>query len=175
MAVAFDELERVRTRVKETSDALGRPIKILVGKPGLDGHSNGAEQIAIRARDAGFEVVYEGIRLTPAQIVVSALEESVHTVGLSILSGSHMTLIPAVMQGLRTPASARSVVVGGIIPGRRAPPWREPSRAGRAPRPARRRATRIDAGAPSDGELAEALGTQVAREVHPPPHRLLDL
>ena len=71
----------------------GRRIKILVGKPGLDGHSNGAEQIAVRARDCGMEVVYEGIRLTPAQIVRAALDEGVHVVGLSILSGSHVPLV----------------------------------------------------------------------------------
>ena len=78
---------------------LGRAAKILVGKPGLDGHSNGAEQIALKARDVGFEVVYEGIRVTPAQIVASAIEEGVHLVGLSILSGSHLELVPAILTG----------------------------------------------------------------------------
>jgi (2R)-ethylmalonyl-CoA mutase len=89
-----DELESVREEVERVSEALGRRLKILVGKPGLDGHSNGAEQIAVRGRDAGMEVVYEGIRLTPAQIAASALQEGVHVVGLSILSGSHRELIP---------------------------------------------------------------------------------
>ena len=83
------------------TERLGRRPKILVGKPGLDGHSNGAEQIAVRARDAGMDVVYEGIRLTPAQIAASALQEGVHVIGLSILSGSHRELIPAVMEPLR--------------------------------------------------------------------------
>jgi (2R)-ethylmalonyl-CoA mutase len=88
-----------------------------VGKPGLDGHSNGAEQIAVRARDVGFEVVYQGIRLTPAQIVAAAVEEDVHVVGLSILSGSHMELIPQVLDGLREAGAGDvPVVVGGIIP-----------------------------------------------------------
>jgi (2R)-ethylmalonyl-CoA mutase len=90
---------------------------MLVGKPGLDGHSNGAEQIAVRARDAGFEVVYEGIRLTPAQIANAALEEGVHVVGLSILSGSHVALVSEVLTRLQTAGlGAIPVVVGGIIP-----------------------------------------------------------
>jgi (2R)-ethylmalonyl-CoA mutase len=89
-------------------------LKILVGKPGLDGHSNGAEQIAVRARDAGMDVVYEGIRLTPAQIARSAIDEGVHVVGLSILSGSHRELIPAVLDALD--GADIPVVVGGIIP-----------------------------------------------------------
>ncbi|UMG94880.1 cobalamin B12-binding domain-containing protein [Nocardioides sp. TF02-7] len=90
---------------------------MLVGKPGLDGHSNGAEQVAVRARDAGFEVVYQGIRLTPEQIVAAAVAEDVHCVGLSILSGSHMELVPAVLDGLRAQDMADvPVVVGGIIP-----------------------------------------------------------
>ena len=80
---------------------LGRPPRFLVGKPGLDGHSNGAEQIAVRARDAGFEVVYSGIRLTPAQIVAAAVEEDVDVVGLSVLSGSHLSVVPEVVDGLR--------------------------------------------------------------------------
>ncbi len=115
--VGTDDLDHLRARVADTSQLLGRPLKILVGKPGLDGHSNGAEQIAIRARDAGMEVVYPGIRLTPAQIVVSVLEESVHIVGLSILSGSHMTLVPVVLEGLREAGLGDvPVVVGGIVP-----------------------------------------------------------
>jgi (2R)-ethylmalonyl-CoA mutase len=90
---------------------------MLVGKPGLDGHSNGAEQIAVRARDAGFEVVYQGIRLTPAQIVAAAVEEDVDVVGLSILSGSHLELVPMVLDGLRAAGlDDVPVVVGGIIP-----------------------------------------------------------
>ncbi len=92
-------------------------LRMLVGKPGLDGHSNGAEQIAVRARDAGFEVVYQGIRLTPAQIVAAAVEEDVDVVGLSILSGSHLELVPMVLDGLRAAGLADvPVVVGGIIP-----------------------------------------------------------
>src|SRR5690606_29448756 len=103
--------------VERVSAKLGRRIKILVGKPGLDGHSNGAEQIAMRARDAGMEVVYEGIRLTPAQIVNAALEEGVHVVGLSILSGSHIALVGEVMERMRNVGLAEvAVVVGGIIP-----------------------------------------------------------
>ncbi|MEL6583548.1 MAG: protein meaA [Pseudomonadota bacterium] len=112
-----DGLEDVQAAVKTARDALGRPIKFLVGKPGLDGHSNGAEQIAVRARDSGMEVVYEGIRLTPAQIVNAALEESVHVVGLSILSGSHVPLMEEVMDRMRAVGLADiPVVVGGIIP-----------------------------------------------------------
>jgi (2R)-ethylmalonyl-CoA mutase len=88
-----------------------------VGKPGLDGHSNGAEQIAVRARDAGFEVIYQGIRLTPEQIVMAAVAEDVDVVGLSILSGSHRSLVPAILEGLTNHgASDVVVVVGGIIP-----------------------------------------------------------
>jgi ethylmalonyl-CoA mutase len=108
------ELDELREEVARVSDALGRTLKILVGKPGLDGHSNGAEQIAVRARDAGMDVVYEGIRLTPAQIARSAVDEGVHVIGLSILSGSHRSLIPDVIEAL---GDARiPVVVGGIIP-----------------------------------------------------------
>jgi (2R)-ethylmalonyl-CoA mutase len=104
-------------RVKKTGDAIGRPLKMLVGKPGLDGHSNGAEQIAVKARDAGFEVVYDGIRLTPAQIATAALEEGVHVVGLSVLSGSHVELVGDVMKELRArKLQDTPVVVGGIIP-----------------------------------------------------------
>ncbi|HLJ62994.1 MAG TPA: protein meaA [Stellaceae bacterium] len=107
----------LRARVNEVSARLGRRLKMLVGKPGLDGHSSGAEQVALRARDAGFEVVYEGIRLTPAQIVNAALEEGVHVVGLSILSGSHAALVGEVLAGLRARGLGHvPVVVGGIIP-----------------------------------------------------------
>ncbi|HWL35853.1 MAG TPA: protein meaA [Frankiaceae bacterium] len=114
---AGEELAAVRARVKQTGEELGRRLKILVGKPGLDGHSNGAEQVAVRARDAGFEVVYQGIRLTPAQLVAAAVEEDVHCVGLSILSGSHRELVPAVVDGLREAGMGDvPVVVGGIIP-----------------------------------------------------------
>ena len=107
----------VRERVRQTGEQLGGRLRFLVGKPGLDGHSNGAEQIAVRARDVGFEVVYQGIRLTPAQIVAAAVEEDVHVVGLSILSGSHMEAVPAVIEGLRAAGAGEvPVVVGGIIP-----------------------------------------------------------
>jgi (2R)-ethylmalonyl-CoA mutase len=95
---------------------LGRTLKFLVGKPGLDGHSNGAEQIAVRARDAGMEVIYQGIRLTPEEIAASALQEDVDVVGLSILSGSHMELVPETVRLLREEGIAVPVVVGGIIP-----------------------------------------------------------
>jgi (2R)-ethylmalonyl-CoA mutase len=112
-----EELSELRTEVERVSEALGRRLKFLVGKPGLDGHSNGAEQIAVRARDAGMDVVYEGIRLTPWQIATSAAQEGVHVVGLSILSGSHRELIPAVLDALREAgADDVPVVVGGIIP-----------------------------------------------------------
>jgi (2R)-ethylmalonyl-CoA mutase len=111
------EVEAVRAEVDRVSDKLGRRIKLLVGKPGLDGHSNGAEQIAVRARDCGMEVVYEGIRVTPAQIVRAAMDEAVHVIGLSILSGSHVPLVKDVMQRLRKEAiDDVPVVVGGIIP-----------------------------------------------------------
>ena len=111
------DLDEVRRAVAMTSAECGSPLRLLVGKPGLDGHSNGAEQIAVRARDAGFEVIYQGIRLTPEQIVAAAVAEDVDVVGLSILSGSHRALVPAGVEGLR----ARGlfdvpVVVGGIIP-----------------------------------------------------------
>ncbi|HEX6697357.1 MAG TPA: protein meaA [Solirubrobacteraceae bacterium] len=109
-------VEELREEVDRVSESLGRRLKILVGKPGLDGHSNGAEQIAVRARDIGMDVVYEGIRLTPSQIAASALQEGVHVVGLSILSGSHRELIPTVVQTLRDRGVDAPVVVGGIIP-----------------------------------------------------------
>ena len=115
-APADDELSQLREEVADLAEKLGRRPKILVGKPGLDGHSNGAEQIAVRARDAGMDVVYEGIRLTPAQIAASALQEGVHVIGLSILSGSHRELIPAVIDALHDAEVDVPVVVGGIIP-----------------------------------------------------------
>jgi len=112
-----EEIVELRDEVARVAERLGRGLKILVGKPGLDGHSNGAEQIAVRARDAGMEVVYEGIRLTPAQIARSAVDEGVHVIGLSILSGSHRELIPDVLDALRGAGGGDiPVVVGGIIP-----------------------------------------------------------
>jgi (2R)-ethylmalonyl-CoA mutase len=117
--VGDDEaLHELREKVERVSETLGRRIKILVGKPGLDGHSNGAEQIAVRARDAGMDVVYEGIRLTPARIASTAVQEGVHVVGLSILSGSHRELIPDVLRELKEAGADVPVVVGGIIPER---------------------------------------------------------
>ena len=117
VAEAGAELAAVREKVKATGDELGGRLRLLVGKPGLDGHSNGAEQVAVRARDAGFEVIYQGIRLTPEQIVSAAVAEDVHCVGLSILSGSHMELVPAVLEGMREAGLGDvPVIVGGIIP-----------------------------------------------------------
>lgn len=114
---AGGDLLAVRERVRVTGEQLGNRLRMLVGKPGLDGHSNGAEQVAVRARDVGFEVVYQGIRLTPAQIVAAAVQEDVHVVGLSVLSGSHMEVVPAVLDGLRAAGAGDvPVVVGGIIP-----------------------------------------------------------
>jgi len=116
-SVVGEQVGALRAAVRQTGDELGRRLKFLLGKPGLDGHSNGAEQIAVRARDAGFEVVYQGIRLTPAQIVAAAVEEDVHVIGLSILSGSHMELVPDVLRGLAEAGLGDvPVVVGGIIP-----------------------------------------------------------
>jgi len=115
-AIDMAQLEQARAKVAEAEKAVGGKIKLLVGKPGLDGHSSGAEQIAVRARDAGFEVIYQGIRLTPAQIVRAAADEDVHVVGLSILSGSHAELVPQVVDGLREQGLDVPVVVGGIIP-----------------------------------------------------------
>jgi len=116
-APSGEALATLRDEVARVAEALGRGLKILVGKPGLDGHSNGAEQIAVRARDAGMEVVYEGIRLTPSQIARSAVDEGVHVIGLSILSGSHRELIPDVLEALRAAGGGEiPVVVGGIIP-----------------------------------------------------------
>lgn len=110
-------LEIVREQVLQTGEELGRPLRLLVGKPGLDGHSNGAEQIAVKGRDAGFEIVYEGIRLTPAQIARAAQEEGVHLIGLSVLSGSHMELVEDVFKELQAVGlSDLPLVIGGIIP-----------------------------------------------------------
>jgi (2R)-ethylmalonyl-CoA mutase len=103
-------------RSKAVSTARGTPPKILVAKPGLDGHSNGAEQIAVAARDAGFEVVYQGIRLSPSEIVAAARDEDVDIVGISILSGAHLALVPRVLEGLREAGVDAKVVVGGIVP-----------------------------------------------------------
>jgi (2R)-ethylmalonyl-CoA mutase len=124
-APADAALAELREEVAGLQEKLGRRPKILVGKPGLDGHSNGAEQIAVRARDAGMDVVYEGIRLTPAQIAASALQEGVHVIGLSILSGSHRELIPAVIGALRKAGVEAPVVVGGIIPEQDVEPLRQ--------------------------------------------------
>ncbi len=116
-AAPSEEMTAVRERVRETGQQVGSRLRMLVGKPGLDGHSNGAEQIAVRARDAGFEVIYQGIRLTPAQIVATAVQEDVHVVGLSVLSGSHLQVVPAVVDGLRDEGlDDVPVVVGGIVP-----------------------------------------------------------
>ena len=111
-----DLLDAARAQVDAVSKQLGHPIRILVAKPGLDGHSNGAEQIAVRARDVGMEVVYQGIRLTPEEIVASAVQEDVDVVGLSILSGSHRELVPKIVELLRAEGAEIPVVVGGIIP-----------------------------------------------------------
>jgi (2R)-ethylmalonyl-CoA mutase len=116
---AGEAIARVRDRVRAVSEELGERLRMLVGKPGLDGHSNGAEQVAVRARDVGFEVIYQGIRLTPAEIVAAAVAEDVHVVGLSVLSGSHLEVVPAVVDGLRAAGAGDvPVVVGGIIPDR---------------------------------------------------------
>jgi (2R)-ethylmalonyl-CoA mutase len=123
---ASAEIAAVRERVRAAGEELGSRLRMLVGKPGLDGHSNGAEQVAVRARDVGFEVVYQGIRLTPAQIVAAAVQEDVHVVGLSVLSGSHLEVVPAVVEGLRAAgADDVPVVVGGIIPAEDAAALRE--------------------------------------------------
>jgi ethylmalonyl-CoA mutase len=116
-AAVGGELTKVRERVRATGEELGSRLRLLVGKPGLDGHSNGAEQVAVRARDAGFEVIYQGIRLTPEAIVAAAVAEDVHCVGLSILSGSHMELVPLMLDGLKAAGAGDvPVIVGGIIP-----------------------------------------------------------
>jgi (2R)-ethylmalonyl-CoA mutase len=109
-------MEAVRDRVRAAAAESGQPIRLLVGKPGLDGHSNGAEQIAVAARDAGMEVVYQGIRLTPGEIAAAARDEDVDVVGLSILSGSHLDLVPETVRALRAAGVDAPVVVGGIIP-----------------------------------------------------------
>jgi (2R)-ethylmalonyl-CoA mutase len=125
-AAVGGDLAKVRDRVRITGEELGTRLRLLVGKPGLDGHSNGAEQVSVRARDAGFEVIYQGIRLTPEQIVAAAVAEDVHCVGLSILSGSHMELVPQVLDGLKAAgAGDMPVIVGGIIPDRDAAALRE--------------------------------------------------
>lgn len=114
---AGSELTAVREKVRATGEELGGRLRFLVGKPGLDGHSNGAEQVAVRARDAGFEVIYQGIRLTPAEIVAAAVAEDVHVVGLSILSGSHMELVPEVIRRMKEEGVTDvPLIVGGIIP-----------------------------------------------------------
>ena len=111
------DLDGIRAEVARVSLKLGRPFKFLVGKPGLDGHSNGAEQIAVRARDAGMEVVYDGIRQTPEDIIVAALREAPHCIGLSILSGSHVPLVRDVLARMRGAGLGHvPLVVGGIIP-----------------------------------------------------------
>jgi len=110
-------LEKLRDAVDTVSDKLGRRLKFLVGKPGLDGHSNGAEQIAVRARDCGMDISYEGIRLTPEEIVTAALADAAHVVGLSILSGSHLPLVEDLMHRMQAAGLAHiPVIVGGIIP-----------------------------------------------------------
>ncbi|MBI4514711.1 MAG: protein meaA [Deltaproteobacteria bacterium] len=117
-----DALEGVRRRVKQAAAQIGHPLRLLVAKPGLDGHSNGAEQVAVRAKEAGFEVIYDGIRLTPEQIVESALQEDVDALGISIHSGSHLTLVPRVLELLRANGLAEvPVFVGGVIPARDQP------------------------------------------------------
>ena len=110
------QLDAVRGEVERVSQKIGQRAKFLVGKPGLDGHSNGAEQIAVRARDAGFDVIYAGIRSTPKELVETAKKEGVHCVGLSILSGSHVTLAHEVMKLMKDEGVSAPLVVGGIIP-----------------------------------------------------------
>ena len=110
-------MDAVRAMVRRTSEELGRPLRLLIGKPGLDGHSNGAEQIAVKGRDAGFEIVYEGIRLTPSQIARAAQEEGVHLIGLSVLSGSHLELVADIQAELaKIGAGEVPLIIGGIIP-----------------------------------------------------------
>jgi (2R)-ethylmalonyl-CoA mutase len=124
-SVDGDLLADVRARITELARRIGHRPRILVGKPGLDGHSNGAEQIAVRARDVGMEVIYQGIRLTPEQIAASARDEDVDVVGLSILSGSHRELVPEIVRLLREAELDVPVVVGGIIPAADAQALRE--------------------------------------------------
>jgi (2R)-ethylmalonyl-CoA mutase len=110
-------MDEVRSKVHRTSEELGRPLRLLIGKPGLDGHSNGAEQIAVKGRDSGFEIVYEGIRLTPAHIARAAQEEGVHLIGLSVLSGSHLELVEDIQAELaKIGATDLPLIIGGIIP-----------------------------------------------------------
>jgi (2R)-ethylmalonyl-CoA mutase len=110
-------MDEVRSKVRRTSEELGRPLRLLIGKPGLDGHSNGAEQIAVKGRDAGFEIVYEGIRLTPSHIARAAQEEGVHLIGLSVLSGSHLELVEDIQAELaKIGATDLPLIIGGIIP-----------------------------------------------------------
>jgi (2R)-ethylmalonyl-CoA mutase len=116
VAAPVGDLAAVLEKVQAATESLGGQLRLLVGKPGLDGHSNGAEQIAVAARDAGMEVVYQGIRLTPEQIAVAARDEDVDVVGLSILSGSHLELVPETVRLLRELGVDAPVVVGGIIP-----------------------------------------------------------
>ena len=116
MSNSTEGLEDVQAEVSRVAGELGSPIRLLVGKPGLDGHSNGAEQIAVRARDCGMKVTYEGIRMTPEAIVEAAVTEKVHIVGLSILSGSHLPLIAEIMQRMKDARLDIPVIVGGIIP-----------------------------------------------------------
>jgi (2R)-ethylmalonyl-CoA mutase len=115
-AAPIEQMLKVREHVQAAARELGGPVRMLVGKPGLDGHSSGAEQIAVAARDAGMEVVYQGIRLTPEQIAAAAGDEDVDIVGLSILSGSHLLLVPETVRLLRERGVDAPVVVGGIIP-----------------------------------------------------------
>ena len=110
------EFAAVLSRARELADRTGGPPRLLVAKPGLDGHSNGAEQIAVAARDAGFEVIYQGIRLSPAEIAAAARDEDVDVIGISILSGSHLQLVPEVVDLVRAAGVEAPVVVGGIIP-----------------------------------------------------------
>jgi (2R)-ethylmalonyl-CoA mutase len=117
MSNQTEGLEDIRAAVDAVSDKLGRRLKFVVGKPGLDGHSNGAEQIAVRARDCGMDITYEGIRLTPEQIVAAAIEQKAHVVGLSILSGSHVPLVEDVLARMRAAGiDDIPLIVGGIIP-----------------------------------------------------------
>jgi (2R)-ethylmalonyl-CoA mutase len=110
-------LEDLREAVNAVSDQLGRRLKFVVGKPGLDGHSNGAEQIAFRARDCGMDITYDGIRMTPEELVAQAQDDGAHVVGLSILSGSHLPLVEDLMQKMKDADLGHiPVVVGGIIP-----------------------------------------------------------
>ena len=112
-----DEINEVRNKISNVAKKLGRPIKILIGKPGLDGHSNGAEQIAVRARDVGMEVIYHGIRLTPDEIVSTIEQENVDLVGLSILSGSHLSIVPKIIDMIKDKGfESTPLIVGGIIP-----------------------------------------------------------